>query len=262
MRYGAGLAVLVVGTGDAPFPATRSAVAALPGGAADCVVLVDSGTPGGVPAADRDDAEQATVLRIGEDVGRGAAVNRAVAELPVDVGFVAVAPPRLRWADGALTELRAAAVRQPRAGVLAPRVHADGRPVPSTHPLPRRARGVVAVLGGRPWPSDGGPDPIVEEPVGWSSAPGLLLRRAALDSVDGFDPRYSARLDDLDLADRLARAGWNTVHVPTAMVVHPGSAHPGSGHPGSGARPDTAAPRRYLADRSPRPVRALLRARY
>ncbi|MDF3049264.1 MAG: wbbL [Pseudonocardia sp.] len=258
MRYGAGLAVLVVGTGDAPFPATRSAVAALPGGgAADCVVLVDSGTPGGVPAADRDDAEQATVLRIGEDVGRGAAVNRAVAELPVDVGFVAVAPPRLRWADGALTELRAAAVRQPRAGILAPRVRAEGSPVPSTHPLPRRARGVVAVLGGRPWPPDGGPDPIVEEPVGWSSAPGLLLRRAALDSVDGFDPRYPARLDDLDLADRLARAGWCTVHVPTAMVVHPGSAHPGSG-----ARPDPAAPRRYLADRSPRPVRALLRARY
>ena len=208
MRYGAGLAVLVVGTGDAPFPATRSAVAALPGGGADCVVLVDSGTPGGVPAADRDDAEQATVLRIGEDVGRGAAVNRAVAELPADVGLVAVAPPRLRWADGALTELRAAAVRQPRAGILAPRVRAEGRPVPSTHPLPRRARGVVAVLGGRPWPPDGGPDPIVEEPVGWSSAPGLLLRRAALDSVDGFDPRYPARLDDLDLADRLARAGW------------------------------------------------------
>ena len=262
MRYGAGLAVLVVGTGDAPFPATRSAVAALPGGGADCVVLVDSGTLGGVPAADRDDAEQATVLRIGEDVGRGAAVNRAVAELPVDVGFVAVAPPRLRWADGALTELRAAAVRQPRAGILAPRVRAEGRPVPSTHPLPRRARGVVAVLGGRPWPPDGGPDPIVEEPVGWSSAPGLLLRRAALDSVDGFDPRYPASLDDLDLADRLARAGWCTVHVPTAMVVHPGSARPGSAHPGSGARPDTAAPRRYLADRSPRPVRALLRARY
>jgi N-acetylglucosaminyl-diphospho-decaprenol L-rhamnosyltransferase len=269
MRYGAGLAVLVVGTGDEPFPATRSAIAALPGdGGADRLVLVDSGTPGGVPGADRDDAEQATVLRIGEDVGRGAAVNRAVAELPVDVGFVAVAPPRLRWADGALTELRAAAVRQPRAGILAPRVRADGRPVPSTHPLPRRARGVVAVLGGRPWPPpDGGPDPTVEEPVGWSSAPGLLLRRAALDSVDGFDPRYPSQLHELDLADRLARAGWRTVHVPTAMVehsgfAHPGSVHPGSVHPGSGAWSDTAAPRRYLADRSPRPVRVLLRARY
>ena len=77
----------------------------------------------------------------------------------------------------------------------------------------------------------------------------LLLRRAALDSVDGFDPRYPGRLDDLDLADRLARAGWLTVHVPSAVVVL--SARPRA--------PTPAAPRRYLADRAPRPVRGLLR---
>ena len=85
-------------------------------------------------------------------------------------------------------------------------------------------------------------------PVGWSSAPLLLLRRAALDSVDGFDPRYPGRLDDLDLADRLARAGWLTVHVPSAAVAYRPT-----------PRPDPAAPRRYLADRAPRPVRGLLR---
>jgi N-acetylglucosaminyl-diphospho-decaprenol L-rhamnosyltransferase len=247
-RYGAGLAVLVVGTGGEPFPAR----APVPCGAAATgpVILVDSGAPGGVPAGGA--RSGATVLRIGEDIGRGAAVNRAVAALPPDVGLLAVTPPGLRWADGALDELRAAAARHPRAGVLAPAVHdRSGAPVPSTHPLPRPARGVVAVLRHRPWPPPSSQDAAVEGPTGWTSAPALLLRRVALDSVDGFDPRYPGRLDDLDLAERLTRAGWLTVHVPAAVVCHPGIPE----------RPDVGAARRYLADRVPRPVRALLRAR-
>ena len=228
-RYGDGLVVLLVGTGDTPFPTAPPRV-----DAAASVVLVDSGAPGGVP-----DPGPATVVRIGEDVGRGAAVNRAVATLPPAVGFVAVAPADLVWPDAALDALRAAADRHPRAAILAPRVHApDGTPIPSAHPLP-------GAVPRRPAPAV---DPDDEGPVGWSSAPALLLRRAALDSVDGFDPRYPGRLDDLDLADRLARAGWLTVHVPSVVVGY---------RPVE--RPDPAASRRYLADRAPRPVRRLLR---
>jgi N-acetylglucosaminyl-diphospho-decaprenol L-rhamnosyltransferase len=243
-RYGAGLAVLVVGTADQPFrhPVAAPRVA----GAPVPLVLVDSGAPVGVP-----EPRGATVVRIGEDVGRGAAVNRAVAALPPDVGLVAVAPPEVEWADGALDALSAAAARHPRAGVLAPSVcDPSGAPVPSVAPLPRPGRGVLAVLRRRPWP----PTAVTaadEGAVGWTSSPALLLRRMALDSVDGFDPRYPGRLDDLDLAERLGRAGWLVVHVPAAAVCRPDPAE----------RPDPAASRRYLAERSPRPVRALLRAR-
>ena len=49
-------------------------------------------------------------------------------------------------------------------------------------------------------------------------------------------------------AERLARAGWLTVHVPSATVAWQHV-----------DRPDPTAPRRYLADRAPRPVRRLLR---
>ena len=231
--YGDGLAVLVVRSAETPFrtprPGPRVAGEPVP------VVLVDSGAT--------DVPDGADVLRIGEDIGRGAAVNRAVAALPPDVGLVAAAPADLDWPDGVLDVLRAAADRHPRAGILAPRVlDPGGAAVPSTHPLPRPARAVLR----RTWPP--APVPGGEGPVGWSSAPLLLLRRAALDSVDGFDPRYPGRFDDLDLADRLARAGWLTVHVPSAAVAYRPA-----------PRPDPAAPRRYLADRAPRPVRGLLR---
>jgi N-acetylglucosaminyl-diphospho-decaprenol L-rhamnosyltransferase len=243
-RYGAGLAVLVVGTGIEPFATAltadgtpAAATTAVRSGAAPTVVLVDSRAPGGPPTGDL------PVLRIGEDVGRGAAINRAVVALPPGIGLVAVAPPGLVWAEGALDALCAAAARHPRAGILAPRVRGGA---PSTHPLPRP--GLRALLGGRAWPAAGPADPTLERPVGWSSAPALLLRRTALDSVDGFDPRYPGRLDDLDLADRLATAGWLTVHVPSATVVY-----------AAPARPDPTAVRRYLADRTARPVGALLR---
>ena len=242
VRYGARLAVLVVGTGIEPFPAGYAPPVV---GGAD-VVLVDSGTPDGPPSA-----AGVRVLRIREDVGRGAAVNRAVAVLPTEVGLVAVAPPALVWSAGTLDALRAAAVRHPRAGVLAPAVRADGVAVPSTHPLPRAGRGVLALLARRAWPPPGPAGPARAAPACWSSAPGLLLRRAALDSVDGFDPRYPGRLDDLDLATRLAAAGWLTVHVPAATVGYPiGFTAP--------PRPDPAAARRYLSDRTARPLSALL----
>ncbi len=232
-RYGDGLVVLVVGTAATPFR-TPGPVPHVDGEPVR-VVLVESGAPEVPDGFD--------VVRIGEDVGRGAAVNRAVATLPPGVGLVAVAPAGLDWPDGTLDALYAAARRHPRAGILAPLVLGpDGAPRPSTHPLPRRARAVLR----RTWPPALHPDG--EGPVGWSSAPALLLRRVALDSVDGFDPRYPGRFDALDLADRLARAGWLTVHVPSATIAH---------HPAE--RPDPAAPRRYLADRAPRPVRGLLR---
>jgi len=231
--YGDGLGVLVVGTAATPFGASAPALGV--GGASVRVVLVDSGAPDVPPGVE--------VVRIGEDVGRGAAINRAVAALPPGVGLVAAAPADLDWPGGVLDAQRTAARRHPRAGILAPRVVGpDGVPVPSTHPLPRALGAVLR----RTWPPAADVD--CEGPFGWSSAPALLLRRTALDSVDGFDRRYPGRFDDLDLADRLARTGWLTVHVPSAEVVYEPV-----------VRPDPAAARRYLADRGTRPVRELLR---
>ncbi len=151
------------------------------------------------------------LLRIGEDVGRAAAVNRAVAALAPGIGWVAVASPGVQWRPGALDVLLAAAERRPRAAALGPLVRdGDGTVLPTAGPLPSPAdllRGRLA------------PGPPVDGPVGRLSAACVLLRRVAWDSVDGFDPRYLGVLDDVDLADRLGRAGWLCVHVPAAEVV-------------------------------------------
>ncbi len=61
-----------------------------------------------------------------------------------------------------------------------------------------------------------------ERAVGWLSGSCLLLRRTAFDSVDGFDSSYFMYFEDVDLGDRLGRAGWLNVYVPDAEVMHIG----------------------------------------
>ena len=219
-EYGPGLAVVVAGPGGDEDVA--GCLASLDG--PERVLVTAGRTPRRVDGA----------LDLGEDLPRPAAVNRAVAALDPDVGWVLVTEPQVRWAPGALVELRAAADRRPRAGLLAPR-H-DGPP--------------PAALPGR-WAGDGllralapalarAPVPARDEPVAGHA---VLLRRAALDSVGGYDATLPTEVADLDLADRIRRAGWLVVRVPAAAAA---------GRPGDG--PETAAERhrgtrRYLAGR-------------
>jgi N-acetylglucosaminyl-diphospho-decaprenol L-rhamnosyltransferase len=159
----------------------------------------------------------ARVLPVGERLARAAAVNRGVVALP-GADWVAVADPRIEWSTGLLDALAGAAVRHPRAGVIGPRIRAaDGSVLPSAGSLPGRRD-----LRRRRLPLGA---PRSTGPVGWVAGTCLLLRRAAWDSVDGFDARHLGPADAVDLGARLRRAGWLAVHVPGAeVVVGPGPA--------------------------------------
>ena len=89
---------------------------------------------------------------------------------------------------------------------------------------------------------------VRERTAGWLSGSCLLLRRKAFDAVHGFDERYFMYFEDVDLGDRLGRAGWQNVYVPDAEVTHIG------GHATSRMAADMLAAHhrsayRYLADR-------------
>lgn len=140
-----------------------------------------------------------TALDLGEHLGRPAAVNRAVAALAADVGFVLVTEPGVRWDEGAVEALLAAARAAPRAGALVPRLRgATGPGLPGGRLLAR----IVGADG-----DDAVPGPAV------------LMRREALASTGGWDARLPVPFADLDLADRLDAAGWLRVAVPAAGAV-------------------------------------------
>ncbi|MGH2934569.1 MAG: glycosyltransferase [Gaiellaceae bacterium] len=61
-----------------------------------------------------------------------------------------------------------------------------------------------------------------EEPVPADTMLGafLLMRRAMLDEIGGWDPGYRMYCEDIDLNYRAARAGWERWYVPAAVVRH------------------------------------------
>jgi GT2 family glycosyltransferase len=61
-----------------------------------------------------------------------------------------------------------------------------------------------------------------EEPVPADTMLGafLLMRRAMLDEIGGWDPGYRMYCEDIDLNYRAAKAGWERWYVPAAVVRH------------------------------------------
>ena len=229
------------------------------------VIVADNGSTDGAPerAARR---EEVSLLRIGENIGYGSAANRGVVELGAEVGWIVVANPDIEWYPGSLDELLAAGQRWPRAGARGPLIRRpDATVYPSARQLPSLGRGAGhAVLGplwpGNPWTRAyrQSATALGERTAEWLSGSCLLLRRAAFESVGGFDSRYFMYFEDVDLGDRLGRAGWLNVYVPTAEVTHLG------GHATSRVCDQMLVEHhrstyRYLADRHPGLLHAPLR---
>ncbi|HEY0451067.1 glycosyltransferase family 2 protein [Actinophytocola sp.] len=192
------------------------------------VVLADNGSTDGAPeraASTRDNVE---LLRTGGNLGYGTAANRGVASLDPSYGWIVVANPDLEWGDGSLDTLLEAASRWPRGGAFGPLIkEVSGAVYPSARLVPSLGRGIGHAVVGRVWRSNPwtkaykqSSTSVVEREAGWLSGSCLLMRRSAFDSVDGFDPRYFMYFEDVDLGDRLGRAGWQNVYVPSAEVVH------------------------------------------
>ncbi len=193
------------------------------------VVIADNGsTDGSVEiAATRTGVR---LLRTGGNIGYGAAANAGMAALAPEIEFAVLVNPDVVLGAGAVDELMAAAGRHRNAGAVGPLITAEnGTVYPSARRLPSIGAGVGHAVLGWCWPSnpwtrsyrvdDAAP---VERPAGWLSGACLLLRRNAFAQVDGFDPGYFMYFEDVDLGDRLARAGWQNIYAPSATVVHLG----------------------------------------
>ncbi|WP_299566322.1 glycosyltransferase family 2 protein [uncultured Mycolicibacterium sp.] len=195
------------------------------------VVMADNGSTDGAPEEALERYDNVRLLRTGANLGYGTAINRAVAEY-VDgadgADFFIVANPDVQWGPRSIDILLEAANRWPRAGALGPLIRdPDGSVYPSARLQPSLIRGGMHAVVGPFWPSNPWSAAYRQERqeptercVGWLSGSCLLLRKAAFDDVRGFDERYFMYMEDVDLGDRLGRAGWQNVYVPSAEVLH------------------------------------------
>ncbi|GAB3311817.1 glycosyltransferase family 2 protein [Geodermatophilus aquaeductus] len=233
------------------------------------VVLADNGSTDGVPEQVTARHPQVRLLRTGGNVGYGAAVNAGLAGAPGR--YALVANPDVRFEPGAVDELLAVAGRWPRAATVGPAIRTpEGELYPSARDLPRLSTGAGHALLGWAWP--GNPwtaryrrerEAPRERTAGWLSGSCFLVDLEAFAAVGGFDPGYFMYFEDVDLAERLGRAGYLHVYAPTAVVVHEGG-HATRREPHRMQRVHHTSALRYLSGQYPGrrhvPLRTALRA--
>jgi N-acetylglucosaminyl-diphospho-decaprenol L-rhamnosyltransferase len=198
--------------------------------------------------------------------GYGAGVREAFRRLPAGLDYVVVSNPDVVVREDAIATLLSRAEARPDAGALGPRiVDLSGSVYPSARALPSLRTGVGHALLGVLWPSNPWSTAykkehaeLRERDAGWLSGAFLLVRRSAWDMVGGFDDKFFMYFEDVDLGQRLGRAGWANVYVPDAEVVHSG-AHSTSTTSRTMERVHHESAYRYLAGRYRGPALAPLR---
>lgn len=171
------------------------------------VTVVDNGSSPAALAALRAAAGGVEVIETGGNLGFGPGANRAFRHwLAAGSGeWVAVAPHDALPEPGCVAQLVAAASARPRAGLVCAEFGEGFNLIPV----------IDKVIGGfyRPAPRGEG-----WEPVDYPHGTLLLARRRLLEEVGLFDERYFAYCEEVDLALRARRAGWEVGMVWGAVV--------------------------------------------
>jgi GT2 family glycosyltransferase len=161
-------------------------------------------------------------------LGFGANVNRGVAATTAE--FVVIANPDTDPGPETVRILGDFAAARPRCGVVGPELrYPDGRWQPSRRRFPT-VRGTLVRRTplrylARPFERQRDHYQLNDRPrapveADWMLAAFLLLRRAMLQELGGFDERFRLYGEDIELCYRAAKAGWERWYVPQAVVTH------------------------------------------
>lgn len=240
------------------------------------VLMVDNGSRDGSPEAVAQ-VFGAELIYSGGNIGYGAGMNvgvRRAMELrdagEIDSEYFVISNPDVVFAPGAIDQMVAAAQRHPRAGAVGPLIReVDGSVYPSARAVPSIGSGIGHALLSNIWPKNPWTKAYFEDAVmdqersaGWLSGSCLLVRWDAFLSIGGFDERYFMYLEDVDLGDRLRRAGWLNIFTPNAEITH-AQGHVAGKHPEIVLRAHHQSAYRFQADRHAAawqwPLRAVLR---
>jgi N-acetylglucosaminyl-diphospho-decaprenol L-rhamnosyltransferase len=170
--------------------------------------------------------EGARLIRNDKPVGFAANANRGIEATRAP--FVVLCNPDTVAAPGAVEALCTFAADHPRAGILGPELHhqdgslnASRRLFPTVSGTIVRRTPLRRVLGD----TQRGHYGLVDHPTepvqaDWLLGAFLFMRRELLDELGGFDEGYRLYGEDIDLAYRASKAGWDRWYVPAAKAVH------------------------------------------
>jgi GT2 family glycosyltransferase len=188
-------------------------------------LVVIANRPGSVPAIVPPPTrvlENVRPLRLAENVNLGIAATSGK--------WVVYANPDAVPASDAVGALVAFGESRERCGLAGPRtVWPDGRWQPTRRRFPtvrgtvvrrtplRRLRRPLEAQRGHYLLDEDAATPVEAD---WLLGAFLLMRRAMLDELGGWDEGYRHYVEDIDLGYRAMRAGWERWYVPAAQVAH------------------------------------------
>jgi N-acetylglucosaminyl-diphospho-decaprenol L-rhamnosyltransferase len=188
-------------------------------------LLLIANIPGSVPPE-----LPSSVRVLANDAPLSFAANANLGAARTQHELVLVANPDAIPEPGAVAILRDFLAAHPRAGAAGPKmVYSDGTWQASRRSFPTIGATLVRrtplrllfpplrwqrrhyLLGEQP-----------DEPTPADTMLGafILLRRALLDEIGGWDPGFRMYCEDIDLNYRAAKAGWERWYVPAAVVRH------------------------------------------
>ncbi len=192
------------------------------------LIVVDNASPDGTAAWLRTAWPAVRLIASATNLGFGRANNRGMAIARGD--WLLLLNPDTVVQPGALDTLLAFGDSHPAAGVIAPRLrYGDGSlqrnafrfPGPLQVALdvfPLHPRLLESPLNGR-YPAERQADAapfLIDHPLGAA----LLVRRAVVDTVGGFDEGFFMYAEEVDWCRRIRAAGWEIWQVPAAEIVH------------------------------------------
>lgn len=189
-------------------------------GFASELIVVDNASTDGSDKVARELVPEALVLRLEQNVGYGAAVNRAASIARGD--WLAVGNADLLVPEGGLDRLPATlAGVAPDVALVGPAIHdRAGRLSPSAGRFPT----LKTLIAGLPRASHrrkylrvGRHRPGF---VDWVTGACQFMRRDVFAAMEGFDEQFFLYYEDVDLALRLARHGHQTLYEPSLSVMH------------------------------------------
>jgi GT2 family glycosyltransferase len=208
------------------------------------LLVRDNGSTDGTPDAIARAVPEAILDADSDNLGFGRGVNRLLAQsdAPWFLTLNSDAWPE----SGAIRRMVDVADEHPSAAAVAPLLlRPDGSLEHSTQPFPSPH---VAMLAALPSYARRHPDRARDlmlprvwlhdeaRSVDWAVGAALLLRRAAIDEIGGFDERLFMYAEDLEWCLRANKAGWSVWFEPSAVVRHVGNASGRQSYGGPGGR--------------------------
>jgi N-acetylglucosaminyl-diphospho-decaprenol L-rhamnosyltransferase len=222
----AALAVVIVNYNTGPWleRCLRSLDAARGDLAVDVVVIDNDSHDGSAKAAER-----AGVRLVRNPTNRYLSPAWNQGARATDAPYLLFLNPDTEWFHGTLSDLVRVARAHPQAGIVGPMIrNPDGTAYPSGRRFPSLGNAVGHAFVSpftrdnpftRRYEMDDW-DRTTERDVDWVSGACMLLPRAALDAVGGFDDGFPLYGEELDIASRLRDAGWSVLFTPEVEIIH------------------------------------------